>query len=179
MGKDIEISEKIEKYINSFSFKLNSVQKEIIDYNNTYTTITRTASSLSGNWTNDDGIMYKNLDYQIQIQQKTQQIKDVFDRIGNQKDYHIYPIEKCDHIYEYRNKMEFTFSNDAWFEKYNPKEKRALCLGLHPKGRFDKTIDLEECKIQSEVANKITNIVREAAIDNDLIHLMVISLLEL
>ena len=35
MGKDIEISEKIEKYINNFSFKLNPVQKEIIDYNNT------------------------------------------------------------------------------------------------------------------------------------------------
>ena len=35
MGKNIEISEKIEKYINNFSFKLNSVQKEIIDYTNT------------------------------------------------------------------------------------------------------------------------------------------------
>ena len=35
MGKNIEISEKIEKYINNFSFQLNSVQKEIIDYNNT------------------------------------------------------------------------------------------------------------------------------------------------
>ena len=35
MGKNIKISEKIEKYINNFSFKLNSVQKEIIDYNNT------------------------------------------------------------------------------------------------------------------------------------------------
>ena len=35
MGKNIEISEKIEKYINNFSFRLNSVQKEIIDYNNT------------------------------------------------------------------------------------------------------------------------------------------------
>ena len=35
MGKNIEISEKIEKYINNFSFKLNPVQKEIIDYNNT------------------------------------------------------------------------------------------------------------------------------------------------
>ena len=34
MGKDIEISEKIEKYINNFSFKLNPVQEEIIDYNN-------------------------------------------------------------------------------------------------------------------------------------------------
>ena len=35
MGKNIEITEKIEKYINNFSFKLNPVQKEIIDYNNT------------------------------------------------------------------------------------------------------------------------------------------------
>ena len=35
MGKNIEISEKIEKYINNFSFKLNPVQEEIIDYNNT------------------------------------------------------------------------------------------------------------------------------------------------
>ena len=34
MGKNIEITEKIEKYINNFSLKLNSVQKEIIDYNN-------------------------------------------------------------------------------------------------------------------------------------------------
>ena len=35
MGKNIEISEKIERYINNFSFKLSPVQKEIIDYNNT------------------------------------------------------------------------------------------------------------------------------------------------
>ena len=35
MGKNIAITEKIEKYINNFSLKLNPVQKEIIDYNNT------------------------------------------------------------------------------------------------------------------------------------------------
>ena len=35
MGNNIEISKKIEKYINNFSFKLSPVQKEIIDYNNT------------------------------------------------------------------------------------------------------------------------------------------------
>ena len=35
MGKNIEISEKIEKYINNLGFKLSPVQKEIIDYNNT------------------------------------------------------------------------------------------------------------------------------------------------
>ena len=35
MGKNIAITEKIEKYIHNFGFKLNPVQKEIIDYNNT------------------------------------------------------------------------------------------------------------------------------------------------
>ena len=35
MGKNLEITEKLEKYINNFSLKLNPVQQEIIDYNNT------------------------------------------------------------------------------------------------------------------------------------------------
>ena len=35
MGKAIRITEKLEKYINNFSLKLNPVQQEIIDYNNT------------------------------------------------------------------------------------------------------------------------------------------------
>ena len=35
MGKNLEITEKLEKYINNFSLKLNPIQLEIIDYNNT------------------------------------------------------------------------------------------------------------------------------------------------
>ena len=35
MGKNLEITEKLEKYINNFSLKLNPVQQEIIDYNKT------------------------------------------------------------------------------------------------------------------------------------------------
>ncbi|MDC1010782.1 class I SAM-dependent methyltransferase [Candidatus Pelagibacter sp.] len=35
MSKNIEITEKLEKYINNFSLKLNPIQQEIIDYNNT------------------------------------------------------------------------------------------------------------------------------------------------
>ena len=35
MGKNLEITEKLEKYINDFSLKLNPIQQEIIDYNNT------------------------------------------------------------------------------------------------------------------------------------------------
>jgi caffeoyl-CoA O-methyltransferase len=35
MGKNLEITEKLQKYINNFSLKLNSIQQEIINYNNT------------------------------------------------------------------------------------------------------------------------------------------------
>ena len=35
MGKTIRITEKLEKYINNFSLKLNPIQQEIIDYNKT------------------------------------------------------------------------------------------------------------------------------------------------
>ena len=35
MGKNLEINEKLQKYIDNFSLKLNPVQQEIIDYNNT------------------------------------------------------------------------------------------------------------------------------------------------
>ena len=35
MGKNLEITEKLEKYINNFSLMLNPIQQEIIDYNNT------------------------------------------------------------------------------------------------------------------------------------------------
>ena len=35
MGKNLEITEKLQKYIDNFSLTLNPVQQEIIDYNNT------------------------------------------------------------------------------------------------------------------------------------------------
>ena len=43
-----------------------NIKNSIIDYNNPYTTISRSTSSLSGSWQNNDGgIIFKNLDYQI------------------------------------------------------------------------------------------------------------------
>ena len=41
MGKSLEITEKLENYINDFGLKLNPVQQEIIDYNNTLGDIKR------------------------------------------------------------------------------------------------------------------------------------------
>jgi len=35
MGKNLEITESLQKYIDNFTLKLNPIQQEIIDYNNT------------------------------------------------------------------------------------------------------------------------------------------------
>ena len=47
MGKSLEITEKLQKYIDNFSLKLNLIQQEIIEYNNTLGEIKRMQLSIS------------------------------------------------------------------------------------------------------------------------------------
>ena len=47
MGKNLEITEKLQKYIDNFSLKLNPIQQEIIDYNNTLGDIKRMQIAIS------------------------------------------------------------------------------------------------------------------------------------
>jgi caffeoyl-CoA O-methyltransferase len=47
MGKNLEITEKLEKYINNFSLKLNPIQQEIINYNNTLGDVKRMQVAIS------------------------------------------------------------------------------------------------------------------------------------
>ena len=47
MGKDLEITEKLKNYINTHSLKLNPIQQEIIDHNNTLGEIKKMQTSIS------------------------------------------------------------------------------------------------------------------------------------
>ena len=47
MGKNLENTEKLQKYINNFGLKINPVQQEIIDYNNTLGDVKRMQVALS------------------------------------------------------------------------------------------------------------------------------------
>ena len=42
-----------------------NIKNSIIDFNNNYNTITRSTTSLSADWEDTGGVIYKNLDYQI------------------------------------------------------------------------------------------------------------------
>jgi len=47
MGKNLKITDKIESYINQFSYKLNPIQKEIINYNESLGDIKRMQIAIS------------------------------------------------------------------------------------------------------------------------------------
>ncbi len=110
------------------------------------------------------GCTFQNLEYEQQVAAKELQVKDVFRRIGGFKDVACDSIVQCDDIFHYRNKMEFTFSNQEYLpESEKEREPSNFALGLHAPGRWDKILNINECHIQTEVANEILQTIKELA----------------
>ena len=109
----------------------------------------------------------QNLSYDKQILEKSNQVEDVFRRIGGFSNFKLADIVKSDSIFNYRNKMEFTFSSNRWvLENEPPDVDKSFALGLHMTGRYDKILDIHNCHIQPEVGNKILSVARSVCIRN-------------
>lgn len=116
------------------------------------------------------GCKWQILPYEEQLKFKQQQIVDNLTRIGKIELPEISPILGSKHIYEYRNKLEFTCAEKRWFpweviEAAGGLDKidSSYGLGFHIPGAFDKVLDIEECHLMPDINNKIRNIVREYA----------------
>ena len=62
----------------------------------------------------------QSLSYNQQIKEKSAQVEDAFTRLGGFSDFKLDKIRKADLIYNYRNKMEFTFSPNRWVLESEP-----------------------------------------------------------
>jgi 23S rRNA (uracil1939-C5)-methyltransferase len=108
------------------------------------------------------GCTFQNLDYAHQLSEKENQIKELFYRIGKFKNINIASIQECNNQFHYRNKMEFTFSNMEYIPEIEKlREASDFVLGLHAPGRWDKILDINECHIQSVIANQILEIIKK------------------
>jgi len=108
------------------------------------------------------GCTFQNLDYERQVSAKELQVKEVFRRIGGFKDVDCNSIVKCEEIFHYRNKMEFTFSNQEYVpESEKERSPSKFALGLHAPGRWDKILNINECHIQTKIANEILQAIKE------------------
>ena len=103
------------------------------------------------------GCSSQNLNYNEQLNQKNTQVRDLFTRIGGITSPNINKIVGCQEHYNYRNKMEFSYSSNKWIinlDEQNEKEDENA-FGLHVKGRFDKIVDINDCHITGKLSNKI------------------------
>lgn len=115
------------------------------------------------------GCRHQHLEYSRQVDEKRHQVIDAFKRLGGFETVPLEQVIAAQSIYNYRNKMEFTFSNRRWTEQAETAGSgNDFALGLHIPGRYDKILDINACHIQPEIGNRILNIARETALEKGL-----------
>lgn len=109
------------------------------------------------------GCKIQNYSYDEQLGFKTKIVRDAFERIGGFGIKDIPSSVPGNDIFYYRNKMEFSFSDDEWKEIAPEQEmhKKSFALGLHVPKFHSKIIDIRECFLQSELSNNILNFTRD------------------
>ena len=118
------------------------------------------------------GCKWQNMQYEAQLNFKQNEVLNNLSKIGGVTIDKYNKILGSEKIYNYRNKMEFTFSNKRWLTQEeilsneNITDKNAL--GFHVPGMFDKVIDIKTCHLQDEPSNTIRNSIREFALNNKL-----------
>ena len=118
------------------------------------------------------GCKWQNMEYSKQLFYKEKQVKDAFERIGKLEWKEWLPIIGSEKETEYRNKLEFTFSQEVWLSsKHFDKSKEGEitpALGFHAPGRFDKILEIDSCLLMDDINNQIRNSVRTFALKNNL-----------
>jgi len=104
------------------------------------------------------GCTWQNVSYEQQLEFKWNHVKESIQRIAEINDVNVPKPIASDKIWKYRNKMEFSFADKRWLlphELGNMEIEKSFALGLHVPGTFDKIISIDECFLQSDIANQI------------------------
>lgn len=113
------------------------------------------------------GCKWQCLAYEHQLKYKQQQVVDALTRIGKVELPEVSPILGSEQTCEYRNKLEFTFSNKRWLtweEVANGVTYDNMnALGFHIPGAFDKVLNIDECYLMQGLNNRLRNSIREFA----------------
>lgn len=90
------------------------------------------------------------------------------DRIGHIKYKEFRDILGSAETFNYRNKMEYTFSNKRWLLAGEEPNEQMNALGFHVPGRFDKVLNINKCWLQDDLGNTIRNFVRNYALTHQI-----------
>jgi len=107
------------------------------------------------------GCKWQNLKYEEQLKYKQKQVEDQLIRLGKITIPVFFPILGSNQTINYRNKLEFTFSNKRWLTEDEVASEITVenrnTLGFHIPGLFDKVLLVNKCWLQPEPSNAIRN----------------------
>jgi len=90
------------------------------------------------------GAPWQVIPYERQLQIKAEQVDDALRRIGHLDGYELEPIIPAAAQWRYRNKLEYSFGQDA--------DGRLIC-GFHAPGRWEEIVEISDCLLASERGN--------------------------
>jgi 23S rRNA (uracil1939-C5)-methyltransferase len=114
------------------------------------------------------GCKWQFVDYPKQLEYKDKQVRDALEKIGKICPAATYPIIGSDHIFHYRNKMEYSFTDRKWLtddEVASGGTFDRRGLGLHVPENFLGVLDIEKCWLQDPIGDRIRLFVRQKAME--------------
>ena len=96
------------------------------------------------------GAPWQGLPYEQQLHHKQEQVAEALRRIGSLEGFELEEIVPAVEQWRYRNKLEYSFGESDG----------ELTLGFHARGRWDLTVDVDDCHLSSEQGNEARNAVR-------------------
>ena len=110
------------------------------------------------------GCKWQHMDYQKQLFYKNKEVQDHLQRIGGITPEEVIPILGAPDQFYYRNKMEYSFSNQKWLTRAQIESDEVIdnrnALGFHIPGYWDKILDLKECHLQDPLGNEIRDFIK-------------------
>ena len=114
------------------------------------------------------GCKWQFMGYEHQLFYKQKEVENNLRRIGKVDLPEISPILGSAEQYFYRNKMEFSFSDNKWLTLEQIQSDAIIsdrnALGFHIPGMWDKILDLEKCHLQADPSNAIRDFIKHKAI---------------
>ncbi|HBR55469.1 MAG TPA: 23S rRNA (uracil(1939)-C(5))-methyltransferase RlmD [Flavobacteriaceae bacterium] len=110
------------------------------------------------------GCKWQHLGYEHQLFYKQKEVENNLKRLGGVELPTVLPILGSAEQYFYRNKMEFSFSNNKWLTREqidsDVQIENKNALGFHIPGMWDKILDLNKCYLQRDPSNAIRDFVK-------------------
>lgn len=113
------------------------------------------------------GCKWQHMGYEHQLAYKQKEVSQNLRRLGGIEPNETRSIKGCQTPYFYRNKMEFSFSNNKWLTAQQIQSGEEIedknALGFHIPGMWDKILDINKCHLQGDPSNAIRNFIRDYA----------------